>query len=221
LRRLLLLPLLAPLLAVCLTGALNPRPAVSLRLLLWQSPALPLGAWLAAAAAAGAALSGGASALALREGSAPLRRQVRRGPGSSAYGAEGEPEERRWRSSSGVGGMGFRGGGWTPWSTEPFARRGDGPDEHRGERWRDPARPPWSGAAAAGPERAPGEPPPTVAVPYRVIRPRTDGASSAGAVRGAASGGLHGPAAEPRAPGREPEAVPVADGWGEADLEEW
>jgi uncharacterized integral membrane protein len=76
--RLLLLPLLSPLLAILLVGALNPRPPVSLRLLIWRSPALPLGAWIAGAATAGAALSGSAAMLALRQASPrPLRRQVR------------------------------------------------------------------------------------------------------------------------------------------------
>jgi hypothetical protein len=51
LQQLLLIPLLAPLLAVLLLGAINPRPQVALRLLVWTSPALPLGAWIAAAAA--------------------------------------------------------------------------------------------------------------------------------------------------------------------------
>lgn len=39
LQRLLLLPLLSPLLAVLLLGAFNPRPWVALRLLTWSSPA--------------------------------------------------------------------------------------------------------------------------------------------------------------------------------------
>ncbi|MFM7454680.1 MAG: hypothetical protein ACKO1V_12070, partial [Cyanobium sp.] len=82
LQRLLLLPLLSPLLAVLLVGALNPRPWVALRLLTWTSPAWPLGAWIGGAAAAGAALSATAAGLALQTGTAVLgeRRQVRRRP---------------------------------------------------------------------------------------------------------------------------------------------
>ena len=82
LQRLLLLPLLSPLLAVLLLGAVNPRPAVALRLLTWTSPALPLGAWISAAAAAGAGLSALGGALALQGSTEPLapRRQVRRRP---------------------------------------------------------------------------------------------------------------------------------------------
>ncbi|NDG74661.1 MAG: hypothetical protein EBX49_04845, partial [Synechococcaceae bacterium WB8_1B_136] len=83
LHRLLLLPLLTPLLAVLLLGAINPRPWVALQLLTWRSPALPLGAWIGAAAAAGAGLSAAATGLALQAGAAaagtpPGRRQVRR-----------------------------------------------------------------------------------------------------------------------------------------------
>lgn len=83
-QQLLLLPLLAPLLAVLLVGALNPRPAVALRLLTWTSAALPLGAWIAGAAAAGAGFSALTSALALRQGAeTPVRpgpRSVHRRP---------------------------------------------------------------------------------------------------------------------------------------------
>ena len=185
-RRLLLLPLLAPLLAACLTGALNPRPSVSLRLLVWQTPALPLGAWLAAAAAAGAALSGGAAGLALREPSPPLRRQVRRGGDTAGNG--------RWEDF----GSGIR---------ERFER--ENPQERPWRERTEPRRPErdWPGdpmegrvpmgAAAAGPTRQPGAPPPTVAVPYRVLRRRE-------------------PIAEPMA-----QPVPVTDDWGEAGVEEW
>ncbi len=79
LQRLLLLPLLSPLLVTLLVAALNPSPVLPLRLLTWQSPRLPIGLWMALAAGGGAALSGGATALALRQGgSRPLRRTVRR-----------------------------------------------------------------------------------------------------------------------------------------------
>lgn len=95
--RLLLVPLLAPLLVVLLVAALNPRPAVSLRLLTWSSPALPLGLWLALAGAGGAALSGAATALALGQGAEPLQRTVRRErprsePWPDRWGEE--PQER-------------------------------------------------------------------------------------------------------------------------------
>ncbi|MFM7674704.1 MAG: hypothetical protein ACKO5F_03770 [Synechococcus sp.] len=76
LRRLLLLPLLAPLVVVLLVGALQPKPLLQLRLLVWTTPALPAGAWLAGAGLLGAALSAGGTALALRggAGAAPAAR---------------------------------------------------------------------------------------------------------------------------------------------------
>ncbi len=79
LQRLLLLPLLSPLLVTLLVAALNPSPSLALRLLTWQTPSLPIGLWMVAAAGGGAALSAGATALALRQGGRPpLRRTVRR-----------------------------------------------------------------------------------------------------------------------------------------------
>ncbi len=126
-----------------LTAALNPRPSLALRLLTWTSPALPIGAWIAAMAAGGAALSAGATALALRDaGTSPesLRRRVHR---------DGEPERRE-----GEGGRSRRG-----WRQDPVER----------------SQPEWEESFAgdpfrAGPSRQPGQPPPTVAVPFRVIR---------------------------------------------------
>ncbi|MGB5135349.1 MAG: hypothetical protein WBN89_09275, partial [Prochlorococcaceae cyanobacterium] len=76
LRRLLLLPLLAPLLAVLVIGAVNPRPAVRMRLLTWTSPPLPIGVWLLLASGGGALLSAGATTLALQGQRQPLQRQV-------------------------------------------------------------------------------------------------------------------------------------------------
>jgi len=80
LSRLLLLPLLAPLLAVLLVAAINPRPTTSIRLLIWSLPALPLGAWIALAGAGGAALSAGFTALALRQGAFPAPPSPRQEP---------------------------------------------------------------------------------------------------------------------------------------------
>ncbi len=79
LQRILLLPLLTPLLTVLLVAAINPRPSVSVRLLIWSSPALPLSAWLAAAAGLGAGFSSLGTALALQGGGSSVspRRQVR------------------------------------------------------------------------------------------------------------------------------------------------
>ncbi len=142
LRQLLLLPLLAPLLAVIVVGALNPKPAVSLRLLTYTSPPLPIGVWMMLAAAGGGLLSAGATGLALRSGSANLnQRQVRLPLGS-------EPA-------------------WTAWSAAADSE----PAPSRPSRQARPSSEPQGGeTVAAGPSRAPGEPAPTVEVPFRVIR---------------------------------------------------
>ncbi len=168
LRQLLLLPLVAPLLAVLLVGAVNPRPAVSLRLLIWSTPPLPIGVWLMLAGAGGAGLSAVATGLALGQGAGPTatRRQVRRPVGAS----------------------------WMPWQHEAAATT-PGPTERRSgvtSDSRDPdggggADGPWSGAA---PSRNPGEPAPTVEARYRVLRRtarNTPTATGSGQSQGAAS----------------------------------
>jgi len=133
LQQLLLIPLLGPLLAVLLLGAINPRPPVALRLLIWTSPALPLGSWIAAAAVTGAGLSAAATTLALR--------QVGGGLGGGGLGA-GQPRAPFNRATGNVG-----------------------PGDAAAARHRPPAA-----GSSGGPSRAPGEPAPTVEVPYRVIR---------------------------------------------------
>lgn len=142
LRQLLLLPLLAPLLAVLVVGALNPKPAVSLRLLTYTSPPLPIGVWMMLAAAGGGLLSAGATGLALRSGSGNQhQRQVRLPLGA-------EPA-------------------WAAWSAP--ANSESPPSRPSPQDWpsNEPQR---SEPVAAGPSRAPGEPAPTVEVPFRVIR---------------------------------------------------
>jgi hypothetical protein len=118
LQRLLLLPLLSPLLAVLLVAAVNPRPWVSVRLLTWSSPNWPLGGWIATAAALGAAVSSAGAALAL-QGQGPgviPQRQVRWreasrepeqaasrepwGRGSERPAPEPTPSERSWAGPS-------------------------------------------------------------------------------------------------------------------------
>jgi len=175
LQRLLLLPLLSPLLAVLLLGVLNPRPWVALRLLTWTSPAWPLGAWISAAGVAGAALSAAGAGLALNSGTALLgeRRQVRRRAGGDA--------EERAGSAPGA---------------EPAAE----PAERGG-------RANWS--AWAGPSRGAAEPPPTVSVPFRVIRKGRGPAAAAAAPA---------PAAAATSPAQ---AAAVGDGWDSSGGEEW
>jgi hypothetical protein len=174
LHRLLLLPLLSPLLVTLLVAALNPSPSLALRLLTWQTPSLPIGLWMAVAAGGGAALSAGATALALRQGGRPpLRRTVRR---------PDRLEDDTWSA---------------PWGDRSEGRTAAAPPA--------PAAP-----SAAGPSRAPGEPAPTVSVPYRVLhRPE------------AADPRPFRP--EPAVASRPPAPVPAsgADDWGHDDGEEW
>lgn len=154
-RRLLVVPLLLPLVAVLLVAALNPRPQVSFRVLTWVTPRAPLGLWLAAAALGGAALSGAGTALALGQGSGlQTRRRVASRPA--------EP----WNES---------------WSTDgPWGRHDTAP---RGERQRGRTDPLGTSAPnvaneaaspgrvrAVPPPRAPGDPAPTVDAPFRVLR---------------------------------------------------
>lgn len=176
LQRLLLLPLLSPLLVTLLVAALNPSPPLALRLLTWQTPSLPIGLWMAAAAGGGAALSAGATALALRQGGrAPLRRTVRR---------PDRLEDDTWNA---------------PWAGRSEARSAAAPPAQAA-----PA------ATAAGPSRAPGEPAPTVSVPYRVLhRPEASGPRPF--------------RPEPAVVSRPPAPAPAsaADDWGNNDGEEW
>ena len=138
LTRLLLLPLLSPLLAVLLIAAVNPRPWVALRLLTWTSPAWPLGGWLASGVAVGAGISAAGAALALQTQPTALRprRQVRRG-------ADGG-REPAW------------GGQRSDPEPPPSRSAPEGPQRRSA---------PW-----AGPSRSASDPPPTVSVPFRVIR---------------------------------------------------
>lgn len=196
-----------------MTGALNTRPTVVLRLLTWQSPSLPLGAWIAAAAAAGGALSAAGTALALLDSSPGQRRRIRR-----------EPErEEPWEDPA-----------RTPWGQAWSGERPGAGHEHRSRagrsenkesvREREQAQA-WRQAASAGPDRAPGEPPPTLSVPYRVIRrgrsesPSEPLASAAPwSERQPGDRGGRAPQAEA---GRRAETVAAADDWGSNALEDW
>lgn len=176
LRQLLLLPLLAPLLALLTVGAINPRPAVSLRLLIWSSPPLPIGMWIMLAAGGGGLLSAGATGLALRGAAGP---GPGRGPGP------GPASARQVRRPLEVEERGRARAGWSePTSSEPA--------------WSTPPQPE---AVGAGPSRAPGEPPPTLEVPFRVIRRTSSPASTA-------------------APTAAPGVSAVPDGW-EDDPSDW
>ncbi|MCT0249691.1 hypothetical protein [Synechococcus sp. CS-205] len=167
LQRLLLLPLLAPLLAVLLVAAFNPTPPSRLRLLIWTSPALPIGAWMALAASGGAALSAGLTALALQQsGDQPLRRRS-----VQPLGARDRRESEPWEEMP-----------------EPEARR----QRHQ---------PPTD---SAGPERGPQDPPPTLSVPFRILR----------------TGSGDGPAG-PTTPAATPSTSPDAEGWEVPASDDW
>jgi hypothetical protein len=177
LQRLLLLPLLAPLLMVVLVGAINPRPLVALRLLTWTSPTLSIGLWLSIAAGGGAAISAAATGLALRLGpgaqALPTGRQAQRQAGSPTgrqASQATEPHDEIWPE-------------------------GDAPA-------RGPAKGPSRSAFQAGPSRAPGEPAPTVAVPFRVIRK----------AQTASPPPSHAPAAK---------ATAIGDGWDQTASDDW
>ncbi|MEB3316709.1 MAG: hypothetical protein VKO39_00990 [Cyanobacteriota bacterium] len=202
-RRLLVVPLLAPVLAVVLVAALNPGPRLGFRLLIWQTPAAPLGLWLAAAGLGGAALSGGAAGLALRQGTGRPKRQSLRG---------GDREREPWLREEAA--------------EEPWRDMDTGP--RPGWRHRGPPEledPPWMGSAGAGPAaptvsvapaRAPGEPAPTVVVPFRVLRrPDSDAADAAAPIPM--------PRAQPAAASsRTAVAVAAIDDWGDtAKGEDW
>jgi hypothetical protein len=157
LRRLLLLPLLAPLLAVLLVGALNPRPWVGLRLLIWRTPEWTIGSWLALAAGGGGALSAAATALALQAGSTGPRRQLHRpiqaGHSRRPLALGAERRSRGWKGRSL--------GGWP----RPGSSRGL-EQANRGPR-RSPRVPPGLGRAEPPSSRTaphplgalPGDPP--------------------------------------------------------------
>ena len=155
LQRLLLFTLLTPLLAVLALAALNLSPAVSLRLLIWTSPALPLGSWLALAVGGGGLLSAAASSAALQSGVA-ARRQVQlkaEAPGRRRESATWDPaySETAGRETT---------------SRETTGRR-SASSQNLGQEANN-----WNETLAANPApaRPPGAPPPTVEVPFRVIR---------------------------------------------------
>ena len=76
LRQLLLIPCMAPVVAVLILSVLNPGRAISVQILIWKSPVLPLGVWTAAGVSAGASI-GAATALLLVPSGSSLRRKLR------------------------------------------------------------------------------------------------------------------------------------------------
>jgi len=194
LRRLLLLPLMSPLLAAAILGALNPTPVLRLRLLTWSSPPLPLGAWITGAALGGAVLSGAGASLALRQPPAALRRRVRLERGTPGWETTSPEAGGHRRPSPGPG--------------RAAPRR----DQDGAEIYARGSRPSEYGAATA-PNPAPGDPLPTMTVPFRVIR-RPDGGRPHSAPAGAA-----GPRS--RSPDGEPQSAVEADDWDSPANEDW
>jgi len=179
LRRLLLATLLVPLGAVAALALLNPRPAVTLRLLTWTSPALPMGSWLAIAVGGGGLLSAAATAAALQTpGGLVLRPGTGTGLGRGGRRSPGDS---------------LRPGSW---GSQPPANPATRPEP----------------AATAGPQRPPGAPPPTVEVPFRVLRQGSPASSRPGERK------------DPRpatASSPSPGASAVGDGWGLPPSDDW
>ncbi|MGA1303105.1 MAG: hypothetical protein ACO3ZD_03595 [Cyanobium sp.] len=155
-RRLLVVPLLSPLLAVLLLAALNPRPQLAFRVLTWTTPQAPLGLWLGGAALGGAALSGAGTALALGRGQGAAtggRRRVTAPRSSRAWagaGWEERPEDARFRTDE------MPREPWEDLASEERRRGRDGPQR--------------APIPFVAPPRAPGEPAPTLDAPFRVLR---------------------------------------------------
>ena len=190
--------------AALLLAALNPRPTLALRLLIWTTPPLPIGLWIGLGASGGALLSASAAALALQQQGAPSQRLSGRRRPESAVDNTPEPWSEPWQQQPSASRM----ANWftrQPGNGSPAAPEAAPPRDGR-----------RSHSGGAGPERAPGEPAPTVAVPFRVLhRP---GARSTAAA--AAAGAWTEPSA---AVNREPphEAVAVADDWGQSEEDDW
>ena len=110
-QRLLLVPCLAPLLAVLLISAVQERRPQKLNLLLWTSPSLPIGGWTAISVLVGGGISG-ATALLLRPTGARLRRTERRSL------ADGPYDDRDSAFS-----IDPRGTGWTSEPRQPMPER--------------------------------------------------------------------------------------------------
>jgi hypothetical protein len=202
-RRLLLVPLLAPLLAVLVLAALNPAPRLSLRLLIWRSPPLPLGAWLALAASGAGLVSAAAVGLSLGRAERLSWSERRRPDPVAAWPSGGE-------------------GRWWERERDP-GRQAESPPAPaaRPARWSEP------NGFSAGPSRSEGEPAPTVAVPFRVIqRPaRPVGAQGqAGAPAGRSrAAAVEAPARRHAAPTAPPpaEAGEAGEDWGAPPRDDW
>lgn len=98
LQRLLLVPCLAPIVLVVVISAVQQRRPLSLNVLIWTTPALPLGAWTAMATVTGAGVSA-VGALLLRPGTKPLRRTQRQRVAAVDPPEPRMQDERAWDPS--------------------------------------------------------------------------------------------------------------------------
>ncbi len=188
--------------AALLLAALNPRPYLALRLLIWTTPPLPIGLWIGLGASGGALLSASAATLTLRQSGATPRRSGRRWPEATVDISE--PWSGTWQEQPPAARM-------AAWFSRP--QRGVspmGPEAGPALEERPPHR------VGAGPQRAPGEPAPTVAVPFRVLhRPgaRSTAAQPASGADSEPATAVHG----------EPQHEPVAigDDWSQNEGDDW
>ena len=97
LQRLLLVPCLAPIVLVLVISAVQQRRPLALNVLIWTTPALPLGAWTAMATVAGAGVSA-VGALLLRPGTKPLRRTQRQRVAAVDPSEPRMQDERAWEA---------------------------------------------------------------------------------------------------------------------------
>lgn len=198
-RRLLLVPLLAPLLAVLVLAAVNPAPRLSLRLLIWRSPPLPLGAWLALAASGGGLVSAAAVGLSLGQAGRLSWSERRRPDPVAAWPSGGDGRGRERERDPG--------------------RQAESPPAPaaRAAPWSEP------NGFSAGPSRSEGEPAPTVAVPFRVIqRPAQPVGSKGQAVAHAGrsrTAAVEAPARRQPAPAAPPAAA--GEDWGAPPQDDW
>lgn len=89
-QRILLIPCLSPLIAVMIISAFNLDQSIRLRILVWQSPSISLGAWIALGGGTGA-LMGIAKNTLLQKSRISLRRTIHR-----SYQPNHEVNESNW-----------------------------------------------------------------------------------------------------------------------------
>jgi hypothetical protein len=195
-RRLLVVPLLSPLLAVLLLAGLNPRPQLAFRVLTWTTPQAPLGLWLGGAALGGAALSGAGTALALG-----------RGQGAGARGRRRVTTPRRFSRDWADDRFRVDQEPQEPWNGMDNGREYVTDSVGAQGPWRERAPIP-----VVAPPRPPGDPAPTLDAPFRILRRPPTSPGEKDVVQAWA----------PPKRSREPVAVGVVDDWGqEAPGDDW